>query len=267
MNKFGLIYKHYLKRMTKTPLLLGIQIALPLFIINVMVGGADFGDDPIAVGAIWSAIATNFAVSFAIFSGEWATGYIFDDLKEKNKFRLLAAPVTEKTYRTAALAASMTVGIFCSLMVMIVTTILQPIIWSNVPMLIVTFILMTILSHSFCYFITVAVKTYKQASPITMITLMGLSILGGGIVMGLDSIINNDVFQFIHDYVTPLSWGNRIMRYAGGWALEVEGVLATRILTEIPTDWGIVGFNVGLFLGISALFIILSQIIGRVKKS
>ena len=265
MNKFGLIYKHYLKRMTKTPLLLGLQIALPLFIINVMVGG-DFSDDPIVAGAIWAGIATNFAVSFAIFSGEWATGYIFDDLKEKNHFRLLAAPVTEKTYRTAALAASMTVGIFCSLTVMGVTTLLQPIVWPNVPMLIVTFLLMTILSHSFCYFITVAVKTYKQASPITMITLMGLSILGGGIVMGLDNIINNDVFQFIHDRATPLSWGNRIMAYSGN-AYRVNMIDGITSITEIPADWGIVVFNIGLFLGVSALFIILSQIIGRRKKA
>ena len=259
MNQFKLVFKHYFMRLMKDKLALGLQLVLPLFLILFMVG-LD-ADDPF-VGEAWAMIASTFIITFATFGGQWAMGHIFDDLKETRKWRLLATPVDASVFRKAAMLASMAISIVNSLIIIIVTTIIRPVIWGNLPLLVGVVILTILLSHSFCYFITVVMKNYKSANAATTVILMGLAIIGGGIVIGLPNIVNIDAFTFVHDYITPLSMGRQAVLHGGLGATFVDGQI---ILSH--TDWHVVLLNIGLLIGLTTLFAVLSFVIERVKKS
>lgn len=259
MSKFGLVFKHYFIRLMKDKIALGIQLGIPIFIILFMVGMPD--EDPF-LGEAWAMIASTFVISFATFGGQWAMGHIFDDLKEVRKWRLLATPVDKSVFQKAAMLASMTISFINSMIVILVTTIMRPVEWGNLPLLIGIVILINLLSHSFCYFITVVMKDYKGANAVTNFILMGLAILGGGIVVGLPDIVNIDAYTFIHDYTTPLSMGRQAILNGGIGGMFEGGAFVVR-----TTNWNIVMLNVGLLLGLTALFAVASFVIGKVKKS
>lgn len=262
MNKFGLIFKHYFKRLMKDPLALGIQLGIPMFIILFMMNIEV--DNPF-LGEIWATISSTFIIGFAFFGGQWAMGHIFDDIKVDRRFRLLAAPVTETTYRAAAMLASMVISFIMSMIIIVVVTIARPVIWGNLPILIVAILLINLLSHSFNYFLTVVMKDYKGANAVSMVILMGLNIIGGGIIVGIQNIINIDAFTFIHDFVTPLSMGRQIIANGGMGVTSLVGEIGDVVVGH--TNWGNVLLNVGMLLGLSALFAVLSIAIGKVKKS
>jgi len=261
MNKFGLVFKHYFMRLLKDKLALGIQLGIPLIIILFMM---NIGDDTPFLGEVWATIASTFIIGFAFFGGQWAMGHIFDDLKDTRKWRLLAAPINEGVYRKAAMLASMAISFTNSMIVIIVTTIVRPVVWGNLPILIVAIILINLLSHSFCYFLTVVMKDYKGANALSTVVLMGLNIIGGGIIVGIQNIVNIDAFTFIHDFVTPISMGRQIIANGG---MGVTSLVGETVATVGHTDWNAVLLNIGMLLGLSALFAVLSFVIEKVKKS
>lgn len=259
MNKFGLVFKHYFIRLIKDKLGLGLQVGLPLFIILFMI---NLPDDTPYLGQVWAIIASNFIIGFSLFGGQWALGHIFDDLKATRKWRLMATPVGDGVFTNAAMLGSMIISFVQSMIIMVVVTIATPVEWGNIPLLIGTLILTNLLSHAFNYFLTVVVKDYKTANGITMVVTMGLMIIGGGIIMGIDGLVNIDAFTFIHDYVTPLSMGRQVMVNGGGAVLFETGEFV-----QVGTDWGLVMLNVGLLLGLTALFALASAVMRKVKKS
>jgi len=262
MNKFGLIFKHYFKRLMKDPLALGIQLGIPLVIILFMM---NIDADTPFLGEVWATIASSFIIGFATFGGQWAMGHIYDDIKVDRRFRLLATPVNEGTFRSAAMLASMIISFTNSVIIILVTTITRPVIWGNLPILIVAVILIILLSHSFCYFITVVVKTYKVANALTNFILMGLAIIGGGIVVGIQNIVNIDAFTFIHDFVTPVSMGRQIIANGGMGVTSLVGGPGDVVVGH--TDWSQVLLYVGILLGLTVLFAVLSFAFGKVKKA
>lgn len=259
MDKFGLVFKHYLMRLLKDKLGLGIQVGLPLFVILFMV---NMPDDVPYLGQIWAMIAANFIISFSFTGGQWFLGYIFDDLKATRKWRLMATPIDAEVFTKAAMLGSMIISFINSMMIVVVVTIATPVEWGNLPLLIGTLILINSLSHAFNYFLTVVVKDYKMASGIAMVVTMGLLIIGGGVIMGIDGLVNNDVFTFVHDYVTPLSMGRQMIINGGGAVLFETGEFV-----QVGTDWGLVLLNMGLLLGLTALFALVSAVMRKVKKS
>jgi len=259
MNKFGLIFRHYFSRLIKDKLGLAIQVGLPLFIILFMI---NLDDDTPYLGQMWARLASNFIIGFSLFGGQWALGHIFDDLKETRKWRLMATPIDTGVFTKAAILGSMVISFINSMIIVIVVTIVTPVEWSNLPLLIGTLILTNLLSHAFNYFITIVVKEYKTANAITMVVSMGLLIAGGGVIMGIQNLVNLDAFTFIHDYATPLSIGRQMITYGGG-AMTFE----TGEFVHVAADWGMVLFNAGLLLGVTALFVVASFVARKVKES
>lgn len=90
---------------------------------------------------------------------------------------------------------------------------------------------------------------------------MGLAIIGGGIIMGIQELVNLDAFTFIHDYVTPLSMGRQAILYGG-----IGGALLDAEFITGLTDWSIVMLNVGLLLGLTVLFAVASCVMRRRKN-
>jgi len=180
----------------KDKLGLALQIILPLFIILFMI---NIPDEHPYLGQGWATLISNYVISFSLFGGQWAMGYIFDDLKETRKWRLLATPVDEGLFRRAAMLASMLISFTNSVIIITVATIVRPVEWNNLWLLIGILILTILLSHSFCYFLTVVMKDYKSANGLSNFILMGLAIIGGGIIMGIQELVNLDAFTFIHD--------------------------------------------------------------------
>jgi|GEM_PF-3499580 len=259
MNKFGLVFKHYFMRLMKDKLGLALQIILPLFIILFMLSMPD--EDYPYVGQAWAIAISNYVISFSLFGGQWAMGYIFDDLKETRKWRLLATPVDEGLFRRAAMLASMLISFTNSVIIITVATIARPVEWNNLWLLIGILILTILLSHSFCYFLTIVMKDYKSANGLSNFILMGLAIIGGGIIMGIQNLVNLDAFTFIHDYVTPLSMGRQAILHGGIGGAFIDGELIIGL-----TDWSIVMLNVGLLLGLTMLFAVASSVMRRRKN-
>jgi len=93
---------------------------------------------------------------------------------------------------------------------------------------------------------------------------MGLNIIGGGIIVGIQNIVNIDAFTFIHDFVTPISMGRQIIANGG---MGVTSLVGEMMPTVGHTDLNAVLLNVGILLGLTALFAVLSFVFGKVKKS
>ena len=266
MNQFGLIFRHYIKRIFMDKVSLGLQLGLPIFLIVIMPnlqGG--FPEVPEA-GDLWARVAVNFIISFGFFGGQYAMGHIFDDLKDTRKWRMLMAPVEARTYTLAAMAGSMIVSFVQSMLILIAAMLFTSANFTGlIPMLIVTLILMNLLSHAFCYFFVVVCNKYATANAITNVAMIGLAALGGGIIMGIDMIVDLPAFSFVHDYMTPLSIGNQIMTHGAGMITN-DMMTAGEFLRVSETNWNLALMNIGFLIGLTVLFSCLSFVARKVKR-
>lgn len=254
MKQFPLVFKHYLMRTLKDRLSLGIQFALPVGLILMMAfqvadyvtaeHGAEF------VQQAMTDVAISYVFSFSLFGGQMFLGYLYNDLKQARKWRLFVAPVDTSMFELAALFGSFTISIFNSLVIMAVATIFTDVQWGNLGVVFLTLLLTTTLSHFFNYFLAILIKTSRVADMISLVTTMVFAILGGGIIIGFHETINLPITDFLFEYGTPLSLARRAVFYAGA----------------MNDDMTVAMWNMLILASVAAVFVILTLILGKVRK-
>ena len=244
MKNFVLIMKHYFKisfRVWMTPVLL---ILLPLGIVTVNIL-ANFGTDALAEEA--TVLAAIFMVAFKFFGAEITIYCIFDDLKGPTRWRLLAAPVPQRTFLAAIAAAGFLVTVVQGAAIFGVCALIFGARWGNPWIFIAVFLTISIMVQVIALLISQVVKTRGAASGIVYVLSFGMMILGGIMFIPLG---DGPFASFVTQYGTPFVLGWRAIIYS----------------THIWDDMTQAVINLGLLWAIMAVLIAANLVLAKAKR-
>ena len=267
MNRFFLVFKHYFMRTLKDKMGLLTQIALPLAIMSVMIL---INDHALADSNMYSVVngynmmhsinvITNL-LFFQLFGGMWLLTYLYEDLKESRKFRLLAAPVDKKIFPLAAMLGSFLVSLIQATILIIGTSLLFNVYWGSIPVLIISVMLIALFSQLIFLLIFVFTKTLSQGNGIGFPVIFGIGALSG-MFFPLADIIGVKAAEFLFNWGTPLSLARRIIAESGSVAVFnfTDG-------TYTPGDMSLAIRGIIIFVGINIVIGFISYFAGRMKK-
>jgi len=249
MNRFPLIFNHYLKRNLADPMSIVFYFLMPigLIVLNMLGSIGLFqlsGDyDSANLTATATFLAVIFMVSFQFFSGELIIHNIYGELRGPVSSRLFVSPVPQRTFIMGCAVSCWVFNIIQALVIFIVTAIFFDVYWGNPLVFIAVLLLISIMSQLIGALISILVPTRKVASGI----LNGLAFL----MMFLSGMLfisfgDSPIATFITSYATPLALGFRAILFAGPVFDDMSRAMFNLgILTVITVVLGFIVFVLG----------------------
>ena len=267
MNRFGLLFKHYLKRQFLYPANLGAMLLLPTAIILLF---AYINDSAIAgegLSAMFyghNVVHTSLVIGNVFFFQLFGSFTSMESLHElystEHKSRLFVAPIDRKWYPIAIMAASWVVLLVQGLIVIGVTSAVLNVYWGNMIVNIFTLLGLSLVAQGLGLIFFGISKSAGVgnaiAYPVTFF-IGGLS----GMVLPIAQIFDNQIINFIADW-SPLTLAIHAVPNGGrfGTVDLLEG-------TYTGGDMSIAIRNILIIFAFAAVLAAVGFVLGKVKKA
>ena len=267
MQKFGLIFRHYVKRtfMHKGNLLAMLLLPTAIILLFAFVNDnffAEEGLDPLFYG--YNVIHTDLVIVnllfFQLFGALNNVDSLHEALSTESKWRLFAAPVNRKIYPLASMLASWIVSLLQAIIVLLVTSVILNVYWGNIFVNILALLGLSLFAQILGVLIFLFTKNNSQGQAIGFPLIF---IIGGlsGIMIPIRNLIDHSIVDFIADW-SPLQLAMIAIREGGRF-----GMLNLAEGTYTGGDMSLAMRNVLIVFTMAAVIGIVSFTIGKVKKA
>ena len=268
MNRFGLIFKHYLKRNFKTMENIGAMLLLPIGIILLFAFINDYqlADDEYrnAIFRGYNLLHTGLVISnmlfFQVFGLFFSMENLHESMKTPAKWRLMAAPINRFVYPAASILASWVVTIASGVIVVIVTSVVLNVYWGNMFINILALLGISLFAQALGVIIFLITKTVGQGNAIAY----PLSFFIGGLsgfIIPIRDFLDNGFTEFLERW-SPLNLAIDSIRHGGsfGTAHLVTGLYSGGNMTYAMQN---ILYLFAIAIGLS----LMAFVIGKVKKA
>ena len=223
MGSFGVIFKHYMKRTIRnrmnTILLFGLPLGIILINLSPMLAeGINLSEFE---GVRFLVII--MTLSFQFFGSAILSEYITWDFRNEMKWRLMSAPVSNRTILMAISAVSFIMCLLPGVLVLLVMGLIFGVDLGYITVLIPVMILVCVIAILLTALLVLVVPRPKLVGGIHLGACFVIMFLSGGLIVGISDL--PAVLVFFQTYGTPVSLGVQAVMHGGDIAIRNIGIL------------------------------------------
>ncbi|MDV4150213.1 hypothetical protein R0131_05115 [Clostridium sp. AL.422] len=212
---FFLVFKTYLKRMTRDLLGLFIFTVLPIIIIFILSSVYKNNSPQVQYVNGFNMTTTYLSVGmmlmFQLNSGLYVINYLNYDLEKSMKWRLQAGPYPKYGFAFSCLMASLIFNYIQGLLIVLFTSIFMKAYWGNIFVTLFVILLISLISQLMNIVVFFIVKKIGVAESLSWFLAWIMAVLGGLMF----ELPKNDFFYFMQKYGTPFSLGKTAIASSG----------------------------------------------------
>ena len=212
---FFLVFKSYLKRMTRDIFGLFIFTILPLIIIFILSSVYKYNSPQVQYVNGYNMTTTFLSVGmmlmFQLNSGLYIINYLNYDLEQSMKWRLKVAPYPKYGFAFSCLMASLIFNYIQGVIIVLFTSIFMNAYWSNIFVTLFVLLLISLISQLINIVLFFIVKKIGVAETLSWFIAWIMAVLGGLMF----ELPKNDFFSFMQKYGTPFSLGKTAIAASG----------------------------------------------------
>lgn len=216
--------KHYLKRALSVPIEIALMTLLPIgiIVINIVMnlqivedagGETIYGNYDVMATAITFFIVLMFQVMSGAYSGE----YVFEDLRNTNRWRLKAAPVSPSVFVFGAIVASLIFSFLSAALVLAVGYIFFSVYLGNILTIVPVIILLSLIGQFMGIIVALFVSKKGAINGIIIVLSFVMSALAG------QFMVNIPIPSFIRDHLLPTGVAFRAITTSSVTPLQPSG--------------------------------------------
>jgi len=271
MNKFGLIFRHYLRRtfMEKISLFANLLLPIVLIFLFVLVQEYQVEDvETLLLNGTNNFLHTIVVVQMLFFFQVFGAFYNVDNLHElatsETKWRLNAAPINRLVFQIAAIAGGWLVSLLQTLLIIGVMSIFLNIYWGSMGINILALLAISLFSQILGVFLFVITKNKTQGYVVTYPIVFGLGALSGFLIP-IRELVNLRIVDFLADW-SPLTLAMDSVAYGGTVGPDRYIDLVDGVVTYGGGDMSIAIRNILIISAIAIALAVASYAIGKVRK-
>ena len=262
--KFGLIFRHYLKRNFKTIENLGAMLLLPIVIILLFafINSHNAGDNNLyfyGFNIVHTSLVFGNMLFFQIFGLFYSMENLHEALSTSAQWRLKATPVNPLIFPFAALLAGWVVTLLSAVIVVVVTAIILNVYFGSLLITALTVIAVSLFAQALGVIIFLLTKNVGQGNAIgypLSFFIGGLS----GFIIPITALLDNGFTRFLERW-SPLNLGIDSIWFGGRF-----GSIDLTHQTYTGTDMSLAIQNIAVILAIAVGLGLIGFVVGKVKK-
>lgn len=266
MQRFGLVFRHYLKRtfMHKGNLLAMLLLPITIILLFAFVNdnwASEEGYNQLFYG--YNVLHTSLVISNLFFFQLFGAFNNIDNLHEAmgndTKWRLFAAPVNRTVFTVGGMLASWVVSILQGLIILAVTGIVLNVYWGNPLVNILTLLGLSLFAQVLGVLIFLITKNAAQGNAIAYPFIFFIGGLNGFIIP-IRELMNHSIIDFLANW-SPLNLAMQAVTEGGrfGSLNLIDGVYP-------GGDMSIAIRNIVILYAMVVVIGVISYTLGKVKR-
>lgn len=213
--QFVLLFRHYLRRLSRDFFGLLIFVVLPVVLVWVLSSVyTQNAEEQIYVDGynmISTRIAVGMMLMFQLIGGIYIINHLNHDLIKPMKWRLKSSPLPTHGFIFAGAVACLIFTVLQGLIIVACTTLFLDAYWGNLWVAVLVIVLISFISQMLNMVLLLYVRDVNTADTLSWFLSWAMAALGGLMF----SLPDNAFFRFMQQYGTPFSLAQSAIRESG----------------------------------------------------